>query len=83
MVMAQVIRLRIGLLGFAGRVAPPALLAQGYSVKPIRVLFPYPGGSVPDSLGRQASQRVGEVLGQPLILGQGRAGDRSSTGLKS
>ena len=82
MVIAKVIRLRIGLLGFAGRAAPPALLAQGYPVKPIHVLFPYPGGSVPDSLGRQASQREGEVLGQPLILGQGRAGDRSSTGLK-
>jgi tripartite-type tricarboxylate transporter receptor subunit TctC len=69
MAMAQVIRLRIGLLGFAGLVAPPALLAQRYAVKPIRVLFPYPGGSVPDSLGRQASQRVGEVLGRSLILG--------------
>jgi len=54
--MAQVIRLRIGLLGFAGLVAPPALLAQSYPVKPVRVLFQYPGGSVPDSLGRQASR---------------------------
>jgi tripartite-type tricarboxylate transporter receptor subunit TctC len=53
--------------------APLVAAAQSYPVKPIRVIFPYPGGSVPDSFGRHISQGVSTILGQPLVF-ENRAG---------
>src|SRR5687768_14927629 len=52
---------------------PMVAAAQSYPVKPIRVIFPYPGGSVPDSFGRHISQGVSTILGQPLVF-ENRAG---------
>ena len=60
-------------LGLAAAAFSLGVAAQAYPVKPIRVIFPYPGGSVPDSLGRQVSQGVSEILGQPLVF-ENRAG---------
>ena len=41
--------------------------SQAYPSKPIRVVFPYPGGSIIDALGRQVMQGAQEVLGQPFV----------------
>ena len=42
--------------------------AQGYPVKPVRVIVPYgPGGST-DLTGRTVSQKLQEVLGQPFVV---------------
>lgn len=57
-------------------------LAQAYPSKPIRVIFPYPGGSVPDSIGRQVSQGVSEILGQPLVF-ENRAGANGVIGTEA
>lgn len=70
------------ILGAAWLGTPLAGLAQGYPVKPIRVLFPYPGGSVPDSIGRQVSQGVSEILGQPLVF-ENRAGANGVIGTEA
>jgi tripartite-type tricarboxylate transporter receptor subunit TctC len=56
--------------------------AQPYPSKPIRVLFPYPGGSVPDAFGRQASQGAAAVLGQPLVF-ENRAGANGIIGTEA
>jgi tripartite-type tricarboxylate transporter receptor subunit TctC len=48
-------------------VAPP-LLAQGFPDRPIRIIVPYlPGGGV-DTAARLVGQRMGEVLGQPVLV---------------
>ena len=66
--MAHIIRSMIGLFGFACLVVAPVCLAQSYPMKPVRVIFPYPGGSVPDGIGRRITQGISEILGQPFIF---------------
>lgn len=45
-----------------------AALAQDYPRKPIRVVVPYPPGGVTDIAARVVAPRMGETLGQPLIV---------------
>ncbi len=57
-----------------------AALAQKYPVKPIRVIVPLPAGDTCDIFARLLGQRVGERLGQQLIV-DNRAGASGSIGL--
>jgi tripartite-type tricarboxylate transporter receptor subunit TctC len=50
-----------------GLVAGTAL-AQDYPRKPIRIVVPYPPGGVTDLAARLVAPRMGETLGQPLIV---------------
>ena len=43
-------------------------LAQPYPNKPIRVVVPYAPGGATDIMGRVVAQRLGEILGQQLII---------------
>lgn len=45
-----------------------AALAQDYPNKPVRVVVPYPPGGATDILARQLSTRLGEQLGQPIVI---------------
>lgn len=47
-------------------VAP--LSAQGYPGKPVRMIVPFPPGGATDVVARQISPRLGEALGQPVIV---------------
>ena len=47
--------------------------AQGYPTKPIRLVIPYSTGSTTDVLGRLYAQKLGEALGQTIIV-DNRAG---------
>jgi tripartite-type tricarboxylate transporter receptor subunit TctC len=42
--------------------------AQTYPAKPIRVVLPYPAGSIVDVLMRQISQESTKTWGQPLVM---------------
>jgi tripartite-type tricarboxylate transporter receptor subunit TctC len=56
-------------LGFAALLAcSGAAIAQSYPSKPIRVVVPYPGGSVVDVVGRLVADGAREALGQPMVL---------------
>ncbi len=42
--------------------------AQGFPKAPIRVVVPYPPGGPTDVVGRVVTTRLGEALGQPLVV---------------
>ncbi|MEI6723276.1 MAG: tripartite tricarboxylate transporter substrate binding protein [Betaproteobacteria bacterium] len=45
-----------------------AALAQDYPNKPVRIVVPYPPGGATDILARQLSTRLGEQLGQSIVI---------------
>jgi tripartite-type tricarboxylate transporter receptor subunit TctC len=57
----------------------PTLQAQGYPQKPIRWIVPWPAGGGADIVARLMSTKLGEVLGQPVII-DNRAGAAGNIG---
>jgi len=56
------------------------VLAQEWPVKPIRMIVPYAAGGLPDTMTRLLGQRLGEGLGQPIVVeNRGGAGGISGT----
>lgn len=45
-----------------------AAFAQDYPSKPIRLIVPFPVGGAPDVLARTTGVRLGERLGQPVVI---------------
>jgi tripartite-type tricarboxylate transporter receptor subunit TctC len=45
-----------------------AAIAEGYPARPIRLIVPFPPGGPSDIVARVFSQRVGEGLGQQLVM---------------
>jgi tripartite-type tricarboxylate transporter receptor subunit TctC len=44
------------------------VLAQGYPSKPIRLIVPYPAGGATDFFARLVFPKVGDALGQPVVV---------------
>src|SRR5438874_8353739 len=63
--MPAVIRATLvaGLLAIAGSAA-----AQNYPAKPIRLVVPYPAGGATDFFARLVFPKLGDALGQPVIV---------------
>lgn len=47
---------------------PSAAIAQSFPAKPLRIVVRAPPGGTDDLLGRFISQKMGEILGQPIIV---------------
>ena len=56
-----------------------AALAQGYPVRPVKVIVPVPAGGYYDLVARTVSQKLTERLGQPFVA-ENRVGAGSLTG---
>ncbi len=52
---------------FSVALATPAM-AQSYPAKPIRMIVPFPAGGATDILARALSQKLGEKIGQPVVV---------------
>ncbi len=52
---------------FAVALAGP-VIAQSYPTKPIRMIVPFPAGGATDILARALSQKLGEKIGQPVVV---------------
>jgi len=46
----------------------PAAFAQGYPDRPVRMIVPYPVGGPTDVLARVMAQKLGDVIGQSVIV---------------
>jgi tripartite-type tricarboxylate transporter receptor subunit TctC len=49
-------------------VAPPAAAQTAYPSRPIRLIVPFPAGAGTDIVARTVGQKLGEALGQPVIV---------------
>jgi tripartite-type tricarboxylate transporter receptor subunit TctC len=72
---------RLLALAFVLAVALPASLARAddYPSRPIRLIVPYAAGGGADSVGRIVAKRVGESIGQPIVI-ENRGGAGSIIG---
>jgi len=48
--------------------APSTANAQAFPTKPVRIVMPYSAGSGPDSLLRAMGQKMGQDLGQNVLI---------------
>ena len=73
--------MRIGclLLVVTGALAGAGAFAQAFPNRPLRVIVPYPPGGGTDVLARVASQKLGERLGQTVVV-ENRTGASGNIG---
>jgi tripartite-type tricarboxylate transporter receptor subunit TctC len=69
----------IGFLVLAG--AMPAS-AQQYPTRPVRFVVPFPPGTTTDVVARLVGQRIGERLGQPIVV-DNRSGASGTIGVET
>ena len=62
-----------------GMAAAAVACAQNYPVKPIRLVSPYPPGGANDILARIVGQKLGESLGQQIVI-ENRGGATGNIG---
>ena len=55
-------------LGVAAFAAPALAQKSDYPVKPIRWIVPFPPGGSTDTFSRPVAARLGEILGQPVVV---------------
>jgi tripartite-type tricarboxylate transporter receptor subunit TctC len=71
--------LRVLCLGFFA-VATSTALAQAWPTKPVRVIVPFPPGGASDALARTVALKMGEQLGQTLVV-ENKPGAASTIGI--
>jgi tripartite-type tricarboxylate transporter receptor subunit TctC len=65
--MKAIVGSTLSAMALAAGVAP-ALAQDGYPTKPLRLIVPFPSGGGNDILARTVSQRLGEVVGQQIVV---------------
>jgi len=76
---ARCARRAVAWLAMAGAFALAGAAAQTYPTRPIRVVVPYAAGGITDILARALGQKLGEALGQQMVI-DNRPGANSQLG---
>jgi tripartite-type tricarboxylate transporter receptor subunit TctC len=61
---------------------PVVAFAQGYPNRPVRMIIPFAPGGASDFVGRIMQPRLGELLGQPIVV-ENRAGASGNIGVEA
>src|SRR5947208_15260044 len=61
---------------------PALAFAQGYPSRPVRMIIPFAPGGASDFVGRIMQPRLGELLGQPVVV-ENRAGASDNIGVEA
>jgi tripartite-type tricarboxylate transporter receptor subunit TctC len=61
---------------------PVLAFAQGYPSRPVRMIIPFAPGGASDFVGRIMQPRLGELLGQPIVV-ENRAGASGNIGVEA
>ena len=61
---------------------PVLAFAQGYPNRPVRMIIPFAPGGASDFVGRIMQPRLGELLGQPIVV-ENRAGASGNIGVEA
>jgi tripartite-type tricarboxylate transporter receptor subunit TctC len=69
-------------LAFILAAIPALVFAQVYPNKPVRMIIPFAPGGASDHVGRIIQPRLGELLGQTLVI-ENRAGASGNIGLEA
>ena len=66
--MTKIARILAGTAALALAVFACAAQAQPFPSKPLRLVIPFPAGGTGDVLGRMIAPKLGEGLGQPVVI---------------
>src|SRR5947208_10722368 len=61
---------------------PALAFAQGYPSRPVKMIIPFAPGGASDFVGRIMQPRLGELLGQPIVI-ENRAGASGNIGVEA
>ncbi len=66
---ARLIRVRVLLIAaLAFALGAPRAVAEGYPSRPIHLILPYAPGGIIEFVGRTLSQKLGEILHEPVVV---------------
>lgn len=70
------------LLAIIAALIPALAFSQGYPNRPVKMIIPFAPGGASDFVGRIIQPRLGELLGQPIVI-ENRAGASGNLGLEA